>query len=340
MSTHLMRKALHLLCWLWLVSDASAEESTDFWQAFRLGGYTSSDLRIPRTQTAQLILNQISLITTWDQGGRIKFFSELELENPLLLDTMDGLQGRHGKLDLERLYLDGNLNEYATLRVGRFLTPAGRWNQLHAPPLVWTASRPLVTLRMFPNGLNGAMIHGSVPVMEAGLDYQLYVEALKDQEKDGPEVLYKDMRGGRLAFNHLLWSGGDNSGLNVLGLNVISYRKDQPGAPTYRLYGLDFLLERNRWEFSGEAFFRTTANGAAAGNGFYLQSAYALPNQWYLISRIEALHEVDSQNADRWVLGLTKRLKPNQLLKFELIGGSGAYQDVPRGFVSSFAMMF
>lgn len=331
---------ISVICLRMLCKPLLAEETADFWQAFRIGGYSSADLRIPRDETAALTLNEVSLIVTWNRGSRLTFFSELELENPLAYTEKRGLNGKRGYLDLERFYFDYNLNEKANLRLGRFLTPAGRWNQLHAPPLVWTASRPLATTRLFPNGVNGAMVFGSVPMGQVDVDYQVYVEGLKDQHRDDTEIIYREVRGARLAFNHLLDSDSRDAGLNTLGLNVMSYQKDRPGSPTYHLLGLDFLLELNHWEFSGELYARRSTHGRENSHGGYLQSAYALGNEWYWITRLETLHETDTRDADRWVIGATKRVKPNQLLKFEFVGGNDAMHDVPRGFITSFAVMF
>lgn len=340
MLSSLLRVTLSVISLCMLCKSAVAEEADAFWNAFHVGGYSSLDVRLPRTETAQLKWNEVSMIVTWDQGGRVKFFSELELEDPLSYDHHQGVNTKQSYVDLERFYFDYNLNEKANVRVGRFLTPAGRWNQLHAPPLVWTASRPLVTSRFFPSSLNGAMLFGSLPIQHMDMEYQVYAEALKDQHRDGDEIIFREVRGARVAFNNILGLSGNNTGLNTLGLNVMSYQKDYSKSPTYHLYGLDFLLELNRWEFSGEVFERRTANGDDGGRGAYLQSAYALGSEWYWITRLESLHEDDSKNADRWVLGMTKRVKRNQLLKFEFIGGSGEYEDVPRGFVTSFAVMF
>lgn len=335
-----IRVMLSVISLSMLCKPVVAEDLDAFWNAFHVGGYTSADIRVPRTQSTQFTLNQISMITTWDQGGRVKFFSELELEDPLSYDHHQGVNTKKSYVDLERFYFDYNLNDKANVRLGRFLTPAGRWNQLHAPPLVWTASRPLVTRRMFPYGINGAMMFGSLPVKQVDLEYQVYAEALKDQHKDGDEIIFRDVMGARVAFNNILGLTGANAGLNTLGLNVMSYQKNYAGSPTYHVFGLDFLLELNRWEFSGEVYERRTTSGNDGGSGGYVQSAYALGQEWYWITRLETLHEVESKDADRWVLGMTKRVKPNQLLKFEFIGGSGEYSDVPRGFVTSFAVMF
>ncbi len=317
-----------------------AEEHASFWEGFRVGGYSSADLRIPRTEPTQLKLNEISMIVTWDQGTRVKFFSELELENPVSYDHHLGLHSKQSYVDLERFYLDYSLSEKSNVRVGRFLNPVGRWNQLHAPPLVWTASRPLVTTELFPAALNGLMLFGNVPLQERSLEYQVYAEGLKDQRKERDERTYRDVKGARFAINNIFNFASENAGLNTLGLNLASYQEDRPGAPTYRLIGIDFLLEFDRWELSGEAYSRNTSQGKDAGSGAYLQSAYLIRNDWYWITRLENLHYPAEQNAERWVLGATKRLKPNQLLKFEFTGGSGEYEDIPRGFTTSFAVMF
>lgn len=338
----MLTKLLRFACGLCMLTcqQGFAESAPDFWQGFRLGGYSSTDLQLPRTESARFKLNELSMILTWDQGTRVKFFSELELENPVSYDHKQGLNSKQNYIDLERFYFDINLAAQSNVRLGRFLTPAGRWNQLHAPPLVWTASRPLVTSELFPYALNGAMWFGNVAFSQHSLDYQIYAEGVKDLRHHGDDTEYKDVYGARFALNHVFDFVGENAGLNTLGLNMASYKLDIPGAPAYRLLGLDFLLELEHWELSGEAYTRNTAQGKDAGSGAYLQSAYLIQHDWYWITRLESLHLPDNENAERWVIGLTKRLKPNQLLKFEFIGGSGEYEDVPRGFVSSFAVMF
>lgn len=340
MVTKFLRIAVSLIAVLVWRHSLADEAPTDFWQGFRLGGYSSVDLRIPRTETTQLRLNEISMILTWDQNTRFKFFGELELEDPIRYQRRPGWTDQGSYLDLERLYLDYNINEQSNLRSGRFLTPIGRWNQLHAAPLVWTASRPLVTKTLFPYATNGAMLFGTVGFNERSLEYQVYAEALKDQHKDNDETIYREMRGARITLNNLLHFSGENAGLNAIGLNIASYQEDRPNAPQFRLYGLDFLLAFDRWELLGEAYTRQTPQGKDAGHGAYLQSAYMMADDWYWITRLETLNVPNNADADRWVLGVTKRVKPNQLLKLEFIGGSDAYEEVPRGFTASFAVMF
>ena len=119
---------------------------------------------IPRNQSVEAAIDEISLILRWENDGRFKFFGELELERPISWNDNERISHKNAYLDLERLYLDYNLSEKLNLRAGRFLTPAGRWNLLHAAPLVWTTTRPLVTSRLFPASTNGLMLYGSVPI--------------------------------------------------------------------------------------------------------------------------------------------------------------------------------
>lgn len=340
MFTFLSRCVVSVISLSLMCKPLLAEEDSSFWDGFHIGGYTSVDLRVPRTETTRLNWNELSMIVTWDKNTRIKFFGELDLENPASYTRHQGVDFREAFLNPERLYFDVNLNEKANLRIGRFLTPLGRWNQLHASPLVWTASRPLATTELFPSFTSGLQLFGTLPFQARSLDYQVYTATMNAQPESRGETQYKDIRGARVAINNMFNFTNENAGLNTIGLNISSYRDERPNGPKYHLVGVDFLLEFNRWELSGEAYTRKAAHGQTGGSGVYLQSAFLIRNDWYWITRLESLHQPDVQDAERWIVGVTKRLKPNQLLKFEIVGGDGRYEDVPRGFTTSFAMMY
>lgn len=315
---------------LGLCKPALAEDNNQFLDSFRLGGYSSGGIEIPRDSTAQARVNELSLILTWQNDSRWQFFGELELEEPLRWNDAQCLTTRDAYLDLERFYLDYNLSEKVNLRAGRFLNPAGRWNLIHAPPLVWTSTRPLVTDLLFPNSINGLMLYGSVPVQDYAFEYTLFAETLKDQIRDEDETIYKDVLGARFTLN---------APINI-GLSLASYKEDHALSPTYRLVGLDFVTHIGSLELSGEGFVRLTNKGQDGGSGAYLQSAYHVGNEWYWLTRLETFDHPRTGSAERWLIGATKRVKPNQLLKFEFVGGSGEYAESPRGFISSFAVLF
>jgi hypothetical protein len=307
-----------------------AEDTNNFLDNFTLGGYSSLNVEIPNEKSSQAKINEVSLILKWENESRFKFFSELEFEYPLKLNREYGLTTRDADVDLERLYIDYNLSEKLNLRSGRFLNPAGRWNLLHAAPLVWTTTRPLVTKLLFPSAINGLMLYGSTPVNDYAFEYTFFKELVKDKSRDNDETIYKDVMGAHFSLT---------KGFN-LGLTLASYREEDPYSANYRLIGLDFITHLDRLELSGEAFTRLTNKGDDGGSGAYLQSAYDLGNEWYWITRLETMERPSTGSGGRWLLGATKRLKPNQLLKFEFVGGSDDNYDTPNGFIGSFAVLF
>lgn len=315
----------------WAEGEALSEtEPVTFMDGFSLGGYSSATLAIPRTRSAEAAVDDISLILRWENDSRFKFFGELELERPVTWNEDERFSHKHAYLDLERLYLEYNLSEKLNLRAGRFLTPAGRWNLLHAAPLVWTTSRPLVTSRLFPASTNGLMLYGSVPMQNKAFEYTFFVETLKDQYKDDFEIQYRDVSGAHFSLNNEV----------NLGLTLMTLRQTDPRSPAYRMIGLDFLTQLGRLELSGEGYYRFASNGKDGGSGAYVQSAYHLGDEWYGLARLETFQSPQEGGAERWLVGAAKRLKPNQLLKMEFTGGSGELPDAPRGFIGSFAILF
>lgn len=317
-----------------LCNIAQAEEAAKPPSNFKLGGYSSASILVPRQGTTAFNLNEISLLLSWENEGRFKFFSELELERPISWNGNEHFDSQNNYLDLERLYIDYNHSDKFNVRSGRFLTPAGRWNLLHAPPLVWTTSRPLATSFLFPNGVNGLMMFGATPLQlgaeEQTLEYSVYVEALKDQIHDRGEIVYKDVAGAQLRTGNQF----------NLGLSLATFTEDRPGNPEYRMLGLDFITHNHGWELSGEGFQRFTNSGKDGGSGAFLQSAAPLGNNWYWLTRYESFERPQEVSGERWVIGLTKRVAPAQLLKMEFVGGSDDFTDTPRGFAASFAVLF
>lgn len=324
--------SLTLLC-----KPAWAEETPPIQQTpasitdgFSGGGYTSASITVPRRESVEAALEDASFFLRWENESRLKFFAELELENPLTWNEDARFSKKNAYFDLERLYLDYNVSEQLNVRAGRFLVPAGRWNLLHAAPLVWTSTRPLVTNRLFPSSINGLMLYGNTTVNNQGLEYTAFFETLKDQIKDNHEIAFRDVAGAHLTLNNAL----------NLGLTLMTLRETEPQSASYRLIGLDFLTKLNHLELSGEAYYRFTNNGNNGGNGAYLQSAYHLGDAWYALARLETFQSPIDGTAQRWLVGTSKHLSAHQRLKMEFVGGSGNLPDAPRGFVGSYAVLF
>jgi hypothetical protein len=314
-----------------------ADESlpSDFWSGFKLGGYSSAGITLYRDKDAEAALNEVSMLLTWNGDSRWSFFGELELEDPLTWNDDRKFNTKESRLDLERLYLDYNFSETVNLRIGRFLTPNSRWNLLHASPLVWTSTRPLPTYRLFPTATNGLMLHGSKPWGDLSLDYMLFKELLEDQEDDDYDLPFQHVYGGRVALSKQ-W----NVGVSLLSFEekdiAVLHKRDK----TYRMVGLDFVTHLGSVEVSGEGFARFAQNGNDGGSGAYLQTVVPIKNDWFWVTRLETMQRPQEGSSERWLVGATWRIKPTQLLKLEFVGGSGNQPEAPRGFVSSFAILF
>jgi hypothetical protein len=321
-----------------LCKPAWAEDSVKFTDGFKLGGYSSAIISAPRKGNTEARVDDVSLMLSWENDGRFKFFGELELERPLAWNEDQRFNSKDMYFDLERLYLDYNVSEKINIRAGRFLTPTGRWNLLHAAPLVWSTTRPLATSQLFPIAVNGLMLYGMVPNETQAFEYTLFVEVLKDQIQSNQETMFKNVAGAHFALNNHF----------NLGLTLTTFTEDTLQSADYRMVGLDFLTHVNDWEFSGEGFQRFTNSSNDGGSGAYLQSAVPLGNQWHWITRIESYHRPnkissklsDETSGERWVTGLTKQITPTRRLKMEYVGGSDDLPDAPRGFVGSFAVLF
>lgn len=321
------------LVWLCLMSVQplqAEEEPKDLWGGFNLGGYTSAGVVLPRHESAEVAINEVSLILTWEGDSRFKFFSELELEKPLIWREGDDFSKQESFLDVERLYLDYNLNEKLNVRAGRYLTPAGRWNLIHASPLVWTSSRPLATSNLFPQALNGVMLYGAIPYKEEAFEYMLFGELMKDQDVERDEIEFRDTFGARFTL----------SGKVEWGLSLLEFAENVADRPRFRMLGLDFHSRYRDWEFSGEAFQRFYTNGKDGGKGAYLQAVAPLGNQWFAVARIENFQRPTESAVDRWLVGTAWRMTPNRILKMEYVGGDEQREDSPKGFLASFAILF
>lgn len=312
---------------------AYAEEpqnNNGFWDAFYLGGYSSAGITAHSNGETEAALNELSLFVGWNNNGRVSFFSELELEEPLSWNDEKQFTHDGSYIDLERFYFDVNLSDQVNVRAGRFLTPAGRWNLLHAAPLVWTSSRPLATSRLFPTATNGVMMFGAIPLTQVGLEYSLFAETLKDQHQDGDEILFKDIYGARI----------DLTGKIRTGLVLMHFKERSAGSPEFNMLGLDFFTQIQGWELTGEGFQRFYTDGKNGGSGAYLQAVAPLGNRWHAITRLETFRRPDEGSDDKWLLGVAWKRTDKQILKLEIVGGDTEHQESPKGFLASFAVLF
>jgi len=298
-----------------------------------LGGYGSVRYEALRGNSPQLTVSALSLFISWETETRIRFFSELELEDFTLARGERSFGSHNNAFEIERLYADVYLFDEATLRLGKFLTPVGRWNLIHADPLVWTTSRPLVTFQSFAPDTTGVMFYGSLLPLGEDVDYSVYAEITDDLDPDYREGPFSEAVGIHLA-THL--------GPTELGFSYANFERGQEGDEKENLFGLDFFWARQRLELTGEFLYRVGTRSPNGDEwGLFVQGTVPLSARTFAIGRYEFFDPRGLfPGVHLWVAALAFRPLPPLVLRVEYSFARNNVTKVPEGFATSVALLF
>jgi hypothetical protein len=298
-----------------------------------LGGYaTVINENLPHTPS-RTALDNTSLFVWWEGDGHWKFFSELDYEN-VLANHSAAQEGDKRYLALERLYVDYAFSHTTNVRAGKFLTPIGRWNLIHATPLVWTTSRPLITTITFPTNVTGLMVNGSLPRLGNGVEYALYGSTGSEIRPNPTLDPFNEVVGGHVTLP-ILEDG-------QLGFSYAAFEQKKSRGEQKQLAGLDFVWSRHRFEISGEGVYRFSDNGSGWDEkGAFLQLVAPLSEKLYAVGRYEVFRKSrETVSTQLWVAGLNYRLSRALVLKAEWVGSKDNRIDAPAGFMSSLSVLF
>lgn len=297
-----------------------------------VGGYASAQYQDLRDADARAALSHLSMFVWWENEGRLKFFSEFDRHGQFSGDRQpEAGEGRY--LGVERAYFDYAVSDSLTLRAGKYLTPIGRWNQVHADPLVWTTSRPLITRDVFPDNVTGLMALGGVTLLGRPADYTVYASLGRDVRPDPDEAQFYEAYGARLNFPL------DKN--TQFGLSLALFDQSATREERRRLLGLDFLWSNDGYELSGEGIYRMSSDRGGAARGGFIQGVAPLRGALAAVARVETLRNLDApQSRRRAVLGLNYRANRAVSLKLEFVKGSDLNAGGPVGVLSSVSVLF
>ncbi|MDD5271195.1 MAG: hypothetical protein PHU14_00620 [Methylovulum sp.] len=302
---------------------------------FNLGGYANFLYQHPEQRTDALKLDELSLLISWSPWQRLRFFSEIELDDWLSTTNSNSFgQAIRG----ERLYVDWLATETTTLRLGKFLTPIGRWNVIHAAPLIWTTTRPLVTNeQLFSHHLNGAMLTQRIQLNERNLDISIYADHSSQFDVfDSANTGFDTAFGGRVNF--------ELSEAWQIGLSIIDFTYElYPKADRNELFGVDFMWKKDGYEVSAEAIYRDADDRQGHEKGLYLQGIVPLAKHVFAMGRYEYLngsHQFIATDTHIGVVGLAWRPYVPLVLKAEYRLGIQNELVAPSGFFTSISMFF
>lgn len=314
-------------------------------QGLRIGGYAdvhAFDLAGSRSTSS---LRDVSLFITKDLGSRWQLFTELATSRTV---NVAGAQksGGDAEVDIERLYADFHATPSITFRLGKFLTPVGQWNLVHADPLTWTVSRPLATSAAFARHAAGAMAFGTVSVKDHDLDYWVFADDSQNlgvgQDADDAFTDYTGDRSPRNNFRHavggrvLYHLAGDSL---ELGASYLSYQLEQP-RHDYQLGGVDFTWTTRYVEFTGEAIVRSGGTQVTSERGGFVEAGIPILAHLTLIGRVERYRtSVPDTITTVHTEAINYRPIPGLVLKLEHRNGRGG-DIVPTGWLASVSVLF
>jgi hypothetical protein len=316
------------------------------WLGLTAGGYATLRAGNIKGEPIHAILQDLSLFLHADLSTRWHFFTELELGDALAWSG-GGLTTSYAEFDVERLYLDHNLSPRLTLRLGKFLTPIGRWNVIHADPLVWSVFRPLTTSAAFARHATGAALQGTWTLSESAVDYAIYLDdsyaldpgpGYEPTYLDSPVTPNPDNVFDHAAGLRLRYRGLDDA--LQLGLSAASFTLTHQPA-TKNLVGADLFYTQAGLELSGEAIYRQSSGLNGDEWGGFVQLVLPIAHGFFGVltgERFKAAGYSQATNIGR--LGITYRPRPPLSLKIELQRSQGEERIAPDGWQMSVAVLF
>ena len=298
---------------------------------WHLGGYATASVTDPQGEPARVAIDNLSMFLWWQGDGRWKFFSEFEYENPISNRSDRLLSDDY--FSWERAYLEYALSDTISIRGGKFLTPIGRWNLIHATPLVWTTSRPLVTTLPFPTNMTGLMVTTTIPSLANGMEVSLY-GAGAGEIRPNPDI---DPFSSALGTHVTLSLSGESQ----IGFSYVDFEQEKSRPERKQLVGVDGLWTHDRFELSAEAVYRSSNSGGALDErGAYVQLVAPLSERLYAVGRYETFKlSNDQQATEMWVTGLNFRVTPALVLKAEWVEARHNTSQAPDGFLASISVL-
>jgi hypothetical protein len=323
-----------------------------------VGAYGGAVLNTPALDdwgAARVSETSASVLVSGTPWRRLAYFAELDAvsrsdENYAHLET-------ERSLDLARLYAEYAFSDALRVRVGRFLTPIGEWNEVHAEPLTWTSIRPLTTYRSFAKSVTGVLLGGEAPLGGHESGWALYA-ARSGFGHEEHEVRFDDVVGARgaLELRDGWWLGASGAVLRerrpLVDDDDLTETPDQERDEDQNgdgdvldrsprgLLGLDARASVHGVELTSEATWLSPLAAEHAEWGAFGQVAVPLVGPWFAVGRIERFTPRSGPASTTGTLGTVLRPRSWITLKAER---QLAPTDVPRlahGWFLSASVLF
>jgi hypothetical protein len=309
-----------------------------------IGGYGELHYNNYDNSDAKIDFHRFVLFFGHEFSDSVRFFSEFELEHSLSGD------GKPGEVELEQAYVEVDINDTTSSKVGLFLIPVGIINETHEPPTFYGVERNGVEKNIIPatwweagaafnyKPAGGLSIDGAVTSgLEVGDDYKIRGGRQKVASAKAENLAYT----GRVKYTAI-------AGLELAA--TVQYQTDitqgNDGVDTadatlleaHAIYQVNDFTVRAlyaRWDIDGA---EAAALGRDEQTGWYIEPSYAFNDKVGVFARY-AEYDNNAGNSDSTAVestsvGVNYYIHENVVLKadYEDLGGSKDSKGFNLGF--------
>jgi hypothetical protein len=238
-----------------------------------LGGYFSAEYE-HSNDTKKFAVEDAALMAYGEVTPSISYLVEFESSNMYLRDFEAKSERIYKNFDVERMYVDVKYNEYLQLRVGKFLTPIGYWNQTPINVLRESTSNPYIVTYLYPKLVSGAMAYGDIYGTE-DFKYQLFAQNNRDLDEGYNNILADSFNGANIKYEN------DDSGL---WLGIAKYKKMHI-SDEYSVATVGAKYSNNYFRIFSEAAI--SKNTQETLRGVYVQGEYKVATKHKFVTRYE-----------------------------------------------------
>ncbi len=313
-----------------------------------IGGYGELHYNNYEDQDAKIDFHRFVLFFGHEFSDSIRFFSEFELEHSLSGD------GKPGEVELEQAYVEVDINETTSSKVGLFLIPVGLINETHEPPTFYGVERNGVEKNIIPatwweaglsfnyKPVGGVSLDGAVTSgLEVGDDFKIrngrqkVAKAKAENLAYTGRVKYTAITGLELAatvqYQTDITQGGSNFDAPI-------DKADATLLEAHAVYQVNDFSVRAlyaRWDINGD---EAKALGRDEQTGWYIEPSYKVSENVGVFARY-AEYDNNAGNSDSTAVestsvGVSYFLHEDVVLKadYEDLGGSKDSKGFNLGF--------
>ena len=302
-----------------------------------IGGFSTFEIDRENGEPANLALDNLNFLALYEPVDSLRVFAELEIGGLLGWETDSSNVTSSPKANFERLYLEYSASDALNFRVGKFLTPVGRWNLAPAEPFVWTATQPRILERGLDEHQTGVAIFGSFYPEKRAVNYWIYGQVIDAFDEESDETPAERSVGGRIEY-------GEARGAWSFGSSLLASELDGAWSTAG---GVDAKWRvTDRLELSSELL---VSGGDIPGRdfwGMFVEGAYPLDRlspkltKLYLVGRAEHFDVAGERATQIFDFGLTWLPAPWLNLKAGYRAPTHSSADLRAGLDVSISVVF